>query len=164
MLITLIVAMSHERGIGFNGALPWRIPEDLRHFRDVTMGHAVLMGRKTYDSIGKPLKGRRNLVLSRDTDFHPEGVEVLRSLDELPVGLDNLFVIGGEKIYREFIDRADRIWITQVATSVEADAFFPEFNESKYSCVADVARTKGRDDPEEQLFSYWFEYWKRLPA
>lgn len=164
MLITLIVAMSRERGIGLKGALPWHIPEDLRHFRDVTMGHAILMGRNTYDSIGKPLKGRRNLVLSRDPDFHPEGVEVLRSLDELPAGLDNLFVIGGEKIYREFIDRADRIWITQVATSVEADAFFPAFDESKYSHVADVARTKGRDDPEEQLFSYWFEYWKRLPA
>lgn len=125
----LIVAMSRNRCIGKDGTLPWRIPEDLQHFKAVTTGHAILMGRKTYESIGRPLPRRRSIVITRRSDYAPEGCEVAsnfsdalataRDTDPMPI------VIGGATIYEIALPRVTRIWLTELDLEVEGDTFFP---------------------------------------
>ena len=126
-MISLIVARSRNHVIGKNGTIPWRLPADLKYFKKVTMGHTVIMGRKTWDSIGKPLLGRRNIVVSRNVDLKLDGAEVVHSLDkafEVAAGSE-IFVIGGEEIFRESINRADYLYITEIDLDVEdGDAFF----------------------------------------
>jgi dihydrofolate reductase len=138
MTISLIVALADNGVIGRANQLPWRIPADLKHFKEVTLGRAVIMGRKTYESIGKPLPGRRNIVVSRKAEEQP-GVVVCRSLEEAfehcrkTEGDDaEVFVIGGSEIYRQAMPFADRLYLTRVHAQVEGDAFFPQFNESEY--------------------------------
>ena len=124
-----IAAMAANRVIGKDGDLPWRLSGDLKFFKRTTMGQAILMGRKTWDSIGKPLPGRRNIVLSRTLDVAPEGAELIRHLDEvanLKLKTD-LFVIGGAEVYRLFLDRCDEILLTYVFDSYEGDTYLPEF-------------------------------------
>jgi len=124
-----IVAMTPNRVIGKDGGLPWHLPEDLRFFRRMTTGTAVLMGRRTWESIGKPLPGRRNLVLSRQPPPLPPGVEALRSpeeVDELHIST-RLHVIGGAAIYRIFLPRCDEVLVTSVFAEYEGDTWFPPF-------------------------------------
>jgi dihydrofolate reductase len=125
--VTLIVARAANGVIGVNNTLPWRLPEDLKHFKATTLGHAVLMGRRTYESIGRPLPGRRNLVLSRQTNWHAEGCERVGSLDEaIARCADNteLFIAGGAEVYRQALARADRAIITDIDLKPAGDAFF----------------------------------------
>jgi dihydrofolate reductase len=127
--IALIAAMDRARAIGKNGALPWHLPPDLKRFKALTLGHTVLMGRKTFESIGKPLPGRRNVVLSRDPSFQRDGVEACRSLSAALrlCTSDTLWVIGGGEIYTLALPIAQRLEITHVDTEVTgADAWFPE--------------------------------------
>ncbi|MEI6376158.1 MAG: dihydrofolate reductase [bacterium] len=130
-MIKAIVAMAENRVIGNAGTIPWHLPEDFKFFKATTMGHAILMGRKTYESIGKPLPGRENIVLSR-TMPETSGVTVIRSLDELKE-LENkldgrdLFVIGGEEIYRLLLPRVQELYVTKVPRSIDGDTRFPEF-------------------------------------
>ncbi len=133
--LALIWAMARNRVIGRNNTLPWRLPADLRHFRGITTGHPVVMGRKTFESLGKPLSGRTNIVLTRDAAFSPDGCLVARALDEAMALATRhvmpadplIFIIGGENLYRQTLARADRLYITLVDTVVEGDAYFPDF-------------------------------------
>ena len=122
-----IVAMSPNRVIGADGRIQWHISEDLKFFKRTTLGHAVLMGRKTYESIGKPLPGRENLVLSRTADF--PGVRMVRSLDEITEPADGrlLYVIGGAELYDALMPRCSELLLTRVAMNVTGDTFFPAF-------------------------------------
>ena len=127
-MIKSIVAMAENRVIGNAGTIPWHLPEDFKFFKATTMGHAILMGRKTYDSIGKPLPGRENIVLSRTMPVTP-GVTVIRSIDELKEPTDgrDLFVIGGEEIYRLLLPRVQELYVTKVPRKIEGDTRFPEY-------------------------------------
>ena len=128
-MVSLIVAVAENGVIGARGALPWRLPDELAHFKRTTLGKPVLMGRRTYESIGRPLPGRANVVLSRDPKWTPHGVFVARDLDEaigMHAAAPEQFVIGGASLYAEALPRADRIYLTRVHARPAGDVFFPE--------------------------------------
>jgi dihydrofolate reductase len=137
MEISLVVAVTRNHVIGRDGGLPWRLSTDLKRFKALTTGKPVLMGRVCYDSIGKPLPGRPNIVITRNRDFAPEGVIVAHSLDEgleraaqeaKKLGVDEIAVIGGGVIYREMMDRATILHVTHIQAEIEGDAVFPEID------------------------------------
>jgi len=137
MKVALIVAVSRNNVIGRDNQLPWHLPEDLKYFKSVTMGKPILMGRKTFESIGRPLPGRTNIVITRDSEWTAEGVEVVTHIEAaLVLGekacksteVDEIMVIGGAQIYRELLPLADRLYITKVEADVEGDAFFPQID------------------------------------
>ena len=124
-----IVAMSRNRAIGLEGRIPWHLSEDLKFFKRTTLGHVVLMGRKTYDSIGKPLPGRDNWILSRSAEI--PGVQVLRSMDQIPSPPEgkNIYLIGGAELYAALLPRCTEILLTRVNLDTPGDAFFPAFEQ-----------------------------------
>lgn len=131
MELSIIVAIAKNRAIGKNNELLWHISEDLKHFKSVTMGCPIIMGRKTYESIGRPLPGRRNIVISRDTCIDISGCECFNSIDDAVNACkseDKVFIIGGGDIYRQTLPLADRLYLTVVDREYEADIFFPEIN------------------------------------
>ena len=139
--ISIIVAMAENGVIGRDGGLPWRIPDDLRHFKKLTMGKPIVMGRKTYQSIGQPLPGRLNIVLSRDDAFRPQGVTVAANLEQVlasdfsghrDVKEDELMVIGGAAVYRDALPHATRIYLTEVAGAVDGDTLFPPWRRHEW--------------------------------
>ena len=140
--------------IGRDGALPWRLPEDLKHFRRLTLGKTVLMGRKTWESLGKPLEGRGNWVLSRDPLFRPAGCAVFRTLDEaLAADRDGeLVVIGGAEIYRQALPLADTVHLTRVHARVEGDTRFPEWPAGQFRQTARV------DHPADARHAHAFSF------
>jgi len=130
-IVSLVAALARNRVIGAGDRLPWHLPEDLRRFKRLTMGAPVIMGRKTHDSIGRPLPGRRNIVVTRQADARWDGCEVARSLDDaiaLAADAPEVFVIGGGELYRLALSRADRLYLTLIDADYEGDAFFPEFD------------------------------------
>jgi len=133
--ISLIAALAkQDRAIGFKNALLWHIPEDFRHFKETTSGHAVVMGENTYRSIGRPLPNRTNIILSFDQDFLAAGCVVTHSVEEAlerarAVESEEIFICGGASVYRQFLSIADRLYLTLVEGSYEADTFFPEYSE-----------------------------------
>ena len=131
--VAFVVAMDNNRAIGRGGQLPWHLPDDLKHFKELTLGKTLLMGRKTYDSIGRPLPRRRNVVLTHDPSFRPEGVEVVHTLEEA-LGLDSeLVVIGGGEIFALSLALCQTMHLTLVDTEVRgADAFFPAFDMAQW--------------------------------
>ena len=147
MRVSIVVAMSADRLIGQGGGLPWRLPADLRHFKSITMGKPILMGRKTHESIGKPLPGRENIVLTRDRSFRAEGCRVVHAIDEALAAAgdhDELMVIGGAEIYRALLDRADRMYVTIVEGDFAGDTHFPDYDEKEW---AEATRERyGADD------------------
>lgn len=154
-IISLVVAVAKNGVIGRNGGLPWRIPSDLKTFRRTTMGKPLVMGRKTYDSIGKPLDGRDNIVVSRDAAFKPTGVLVARSLEEaLGLGqtcaanraVDEIMVIGGADIFAALLPEAHRVYWTRVDGNVEGDARFPAFDWSDWRIISEEALPRGPKD------------------
>jgi len=134
--IALIWAMARNRVIGRHNALPWRLPVDMKHFRELTTGHPVLMGRKTFESLGRPLPNRTNIIITSDRTYAAQGCLVAHSLDEavklavphVPPNDPEIFVIGGEKLYTQMLPQADRLYMTRVETDAEGDAWFPEFD------------------------------------
>ena len=140
-MIRAIVAMAENRVIGNAGTIPWHLPEDFKFFKATTMGHAILMGRKTYESIGKPLPGRENIVLSR-TMPETQGITVIRSLDGLKESSDgrDLFVIGGEEIYRLLLPKVQELYVTKIPRVIEGDTRFPEF-EAEFDSGTKVLET-----------------------
>jgi len=139
MIISLIAAMDKNRLIGIENRLPWRLPADMKHFRALTMGKPVLMGRKTFDSIGKPLPGRSNIVVSQDPDFRPDGVAVANSIAEaLAAGGEaaEIMVIGGASFYAQLLPRAQRLYITEIHHAFAGDAFFPAWNPGEWREIA----------------------------
>jgi dihydrofolate reductase len=137
-LLTIIVATDAQRGIGINNTLPWKLPEDLAHFKRLTTGHPIIMGRKTFDSIGRPLPNRRNIVITRNADWRHDGVEVVGSIEAAIALLDGAegFVIGGAEIYKQSLQLADQLIITQIAHTFDCDAFFPEIDASVWQETA----------------------------
>ena len=134
MIISIIAAIGKNRELGIDNKLIWDIPSDLKFFRKTTSGHTVLMGRKTYESIGRTLPKRRNIVISRDTELKIENVEVYNNIDEALKNItEEVFIIGGENIYSQFIDKADKLYITEIEESYDADAYFPYFNKNNYN-------------------------------
>jgi dihydrofolate reductase len=128
MIISIIAAISERGVIGYRGVIPWDIPADRRRFRELTMGHPLIMGRKTYESIGRPLPGRRNIVLSRQPDYKAAGCVIYGSLDEALLACADcgeVFICGGEELYRNVLPLADNIFLTIVHADPEGDAFFP---------------------------------------
>ena len=138
MRLSLLAALSENRVIGRAGELPWRLPDELKYVKRTTMGHCLVMGRKTYESIGRPLPGRTSIVITRNSDYtaHPE-VLVVHDLDAAldaarERGESEVFVFGGEAVYAHALARADRLYLTRVHDHVEGDAFFPDFDESEW--------------------------------
>lgn len=137
--LSLIAAMAKNRVIGRNNILPWHLPEDLKYFKATTLGKPILMGRKTFDSIGKPLPGRTSVVLTRNPDWHVEGCLVVQSLDAALMQLadrDEILVIGGAELYQQTLPRADRLYLTEIDTDFEGDAWFPEFDRSQWQQIS----------------------------
>jgi dihydrofolate reductase len=164
--IALIAAHDAARGIGYQGAMPWHIPEDLRRFKALTLGQSVLMGRKTFDSIGKALPKRRNLVLSQNPTFFSAGVERIGTLDELCVehiepqsispNQRTLWIIGGAQLYALALPFADRLELTLINHTFMADAFFPAVDFDKFAAVNDpsVQISSGAGAHPYQFLSY----------
>lgn len=159
--IAMIVAMARNRVIGRDGALPWHLPEDLRHFKELTLGKPIIMGRLTWESIGRPLPGRANIVVSRVPDFEAPGAEVVPSLEaalaragEIAGPDGEIMVIGGAQIYRAALPLAERIYLTRIEVDAEGDAMFPELDPSCWH-VVETARhssaTAGLDYSFERL-------------
>ncbi|WP_417450782.1 dihydrofolate reductase [Kordiimonas sp.] len=145
-MISMIVAMASNRAIGKGNDLPWHLPADLQHFKAVTMGKPMIMGRKTFDSIGRPLPGRRTIVVTRDTAWHTDGVDVAYSLEraiELAETVDEVMIVGGAQIYQQALPHADRLYVTEVGLEVDGDAFFPVFDTTEWR------ETERRDFPAE---------------
>ncbi len=154
-MLIVIAAMSENRVIGSGGRLPWRLPLDMARFKRLTMGHAVIMGRKTYDSMRSPLPGRNNIVISRNPFFAARGVKPAASLERaiaLAGGDREIYVIGGGSIYALALPRADRIELTVVHAEVGGDAFFPEFDEGAWNLVAE--ETHEADDRHAFAFTF----------
>ena len=133
MIISLIVAMDEKRGIGVEGRLPWYLPADLKRFKKLTMGHHLIMGRKTYESIGSPLPGRTMIIVTHNPNYQPDGCLVARSLETAiefaRMGLeDEVFIIGGADLFEQAIEISDRIYLTQVHATLPADVYFPEYS------------------------------------
>ena len=161
MQLALIVAQSQNRVIGRNNALPWHLPEDLKYFRSVTMGKVIIMGRKTYESIGRPLPGRTNLVVSRDPSYQVEGVTVVNSLEQAIEqaaaiseinAVDEALVIGGANLYEQALPQVDRLYLTQVHHQVSGDAFFPELDEAQWREIS--RQDYAADDSNPHSYSF----------
>lgn len=152
MTVAIIAAMSSNRVIGNHGKIPWHIPEDLRRFRELTTGHTIVMGRKTFESIGKALPGRSNIVLSNDQRFSAKGCQTARSIAEaLALGGDGqIFICGGGAIYRATLEIADVIYLTVIDADMEGDTFFPEIP----PCFTEVSREPLATSPAADFVVY----------
>ncbi|RWU23501.1 diacylglycerol kinase [Pseudomonas alkylphenolica] len=165
--LSLIAALADNRVIGIDNRMPWHLPGDFKYFKATTLGKPIIMGRKTWDSLGRPLPGRLNLVVSRQPGLQLEGAEVFASLDEamlraeqwaLAQGVDELMLIGGAQLYTQAIERglADRLYLTRVELSPEGDAWFPEFDAAQWQLASTQANPAEGDKP-----AYHFEVWKK---
>lgn len=137
-MISMIAAMDQNRVIGKDGGMPWHLPGDLRFFKQTTLGKTVVMGRKTFESIGKPLPGRKNVVLTSNRDFYHDGIEVVHDPDEIRAMAaedEELVIMGGATLYEMFLNDAVRLYITQIEASFEGDTFFPRFNTNEWAVV-----------------------------
>lgn len=134
-MISIIVAYAHDRVIGCEGRIPWHLTDDLQHFKRITSGHTVVMGRKTYHSIGRPLPQRRNIVLTSQHEFGGTDLEVVHSKEEV-LALGDIFIIGGASLYSQFLEFTERLYITKVALDVEGDAFFPAWNSENFTLIS----------------------------
>ena len=159
MIVSLIVALSRNGVIGVDNQLPWHLPDDLRYFKSVTMGKPLIMGRKTFQSIGRPLPGRTNIVLTRDAEWTADGVVVVHDLDaamaaaehsSVKSGIDEVMIIGGEQIYTMTLATADRLYLTEVDAVVEGDAFFPPLDLTHW----DQSRVEFPDNMDNNAYRF----------
>jgi dihydrofolate reductase len=162
MRVSIIVAVAENGVIGRGGKLPWRLSDDLRRFKKLTMGHTVIMGRRTWESIGRPLPGRQMVVVSRQPDYEATGCQVVPNLDEAleiaqQAGDDEAFVIGGAEVYRLALPRADRLYVTRVHANVEGDTRFHEFNLAQWKLL-ELNRV---DADERNEFAFSMEVYQR---
>ncbi|MDQ0272010.1 dihydrofolate reductase [Cytobacillus purgationiresistens] len=160
-MISLMWAMDENRVIGINNELPWHLPEDLKFFKRTTMGHPIAMGRKTWESIGRPLPGRENIVITRNKDFSPEGATVLNSLDEL-IDYSNkldqdVFVIGGAEIFKSVLPFSDHLYMTMIHHQFAGDTYFPELDLSDWK---NLSTEKGLKD-DKNPYDYEFKIYQR---
>ncbi|WP_375649612.1 dihydrofolate reductase [Bartonella sp. OT172YNZD] len=159
--ICLIAAVAENGVIGREGAMPWHLSTDLRRFKALTLGRPIIMGRKTWDSLGRPLPGRTNIVITRDCTFVAEGAVVAHSLSQAcsiarseasQNGADEVFIIGGGEIFQQGLHMADKIFLTEVLASIEGDSFFPVFNKEKWTIVETQDIPKGDKDSHPTRF------------
>ncbi len=147
--VSVIAALAKNRVIGIENRLPWRLPEDLAHFKALTLGHPILMGRKTFESLGRPLPGRTNIVITRNPDYRPEGCLVADSIAgaiALCQDADEVFFIGGADLYAQAIPLADRLYLTEVEIEAQGDAWFPDYDRSAYREISRESHTGGKGD------------------
>lgn len=158
-MISIIAAIGKNNELGKKNALLWNMPADMKHFRETTKGHMVIMGQKTFESIGRPLPNRRNIVLTQDKNFNQEGVEIVYSIEEAENLLDKdteNFVIGGGMIYKLFIDKADKLYITHVDECFpNADTFFPEIIPVVWNEISHEEHKKDTENPFDYTFSIY---------
>jgi dihydrofolate reductase len=156
MRLSAIVAMASNRSIGKDNALPWRLPADLKRFKQLTMGHTLIMGRKTYESIGRPLPGRTTLVVTRQPDYAPEGVQVAHSLEQAleQARGDEVFIAGGADLYRQAMDRVQRLYLTRIERAYEGDTFFPELDLSGWRLLAEEHHPATATEPPFAFLTY----------
>lgn len=160
MRLSIIAAMAGNRAIGIKNTLPWRLPEDLKRFKELTMGHHIVMGRKTYDSIGKPLPGRDTVIVTRNADYAVPGCLAVNSLDAaltVSHGDAEVFFVGGADLYRQTLTIANRIYLTEIQRVFDGDAFFPEFDKNHW---VETSREKHKTDGPNG-FEYHFVIYDR---
>lgn len=160
--IALIAAMDRNRVIGSDNQMPWHLPDDLRFFKATTLGKPVVMGRKTFESIGeRPLPKRRNLVVSRRSDYAPDGVEVFPSIDAALAACSEapeVMIIGGGELYRQTLPFANRLYVTRVDTTVSGDTLFPAWSETEWTIVQSLPHAKDEQHP----YAFEFQTFERL--
>lgn len=163
MIISLVVAAATNNAIGKDGKLPWHLPNDMKHFKNVTWGMPVVMGRKTFESLGKPLPGRKNIIISRQSGWDVEGTVGVQKIDDALFVAKNtdakeVMVIGGGEIYKSLFDKASRIYLTRVEAEPEADTFFPSINPKEWHLLSQ----KNHEADEKNAYNYSFQVWERL--
>ncbi|MCT2561427.1 dihydrofolate reductase [Chryseobacterium herbae] len=155
-MTTIVVAMGEKNEIGFENKLLWHLPKDLKHFKDMTSGHPIIMGRKTYESIGKPLPNRTNIVISRKKNWFEEGILIVGSIKEAVKFAkkidENVFIIGGGNIYEQTMEIVDKLEVTLVKADLQADTFFPKINPNVWKKTEEVFHEK--DEKNEYDFSF----------
>lgn len=162
MIVSLIAAISANGVIGRDGRIPWHLPADLKLFKAHTMGHHLIAGRRTYESIGKPLPGREMIVLTRQDDYIAEGCQVVHSLDQAleiaeAAGESEVFIIGGEVVYAQILPKADRLYLSQVDAMVMGDTFFPAFDEQDWQ----VTTEQHYPATDRQAYAFTFQILER---
>lgn len=161
-MTTIVVAMGEKNEIGFENQLLWHLPKDLKHFKEITSGHPVIMGRKTYESIGKPLPNRTNIVVSRKTDWFEEGILIVGSIKEAVKFAkkidEEIFIIGGGKIYEQTMDVVDKLEVTLVKTDLEADTFFPKIDPKIWKKTNEICHEKD----EKNQYDFCFQTFERI--
>ncbi|MDQ3278031.1 MAG: dihydrofolate reductase [Bacteroidota bacterium] len=165
MITSLLLAASKNNVIGKNNQLPWHLPNDLKYFKNLTWGLPILMGRKTFDSIGKPLPGRKSIVITRNSDWQHDGVEVVHSIAEAvrkaeTLGAKEIFVIGGAEIFNAALPDAGRIYLTRIHQDFEGDVFFPAIDEHQWQRTSDRFCAADEKNP----YDHTYEIWERRQA
>lgn len=160
MKISVIAAMSQNRVIGRDGSLPWHLPTDLARFKSITTGHTVIMGRKTFESVGKPLPNRRTIIITRNNDYQCADVFIAHSLDEAldhAAHEDEIFILGGETVYRIALPRADRLYLTIIHATIEGDTYFPTLDFDDWKLVED----ERHEIDERHAYAFSFRRYER---
>ncbi|GAA0412222.1 type 3 dihydrofolate reductase [Cocleimonas flava] len=155
MKLSMIVAMAHNRVIGLDNKMPWHLPADLQWFKKTTLGSPIIMGRKTYDSIGRPLPGRLNIILSRNTQLEIEGCTVVNTLSDAldaAKGADEVFITGGAHLYEKFLQDADCLYLTMIDADLEGDTFFPDYTQYAWKEIDRI------DNPADEKNPYPYSF------
>lgn len=162
MILSLLVAADENNVIGKDNKLPWHLPQDLKYFKNQTWGLPILMGRKTFESIGKPLQGRKNIVITRNRDWKHEGVEVVHTVEEAVTkaqsfDVKEIFVIGGAEIFKTAFDKAHRIYLTRIHHQFEGDTYFPEVTAENWNLI----QQRFCHADEKNMYSHTYQIWER---
>lgn len=162
MILSLLVAASENNIIGKNNQLPWHLPDDLKYFKNLTWGMPILMGRKTFDSIGKVLPGRKSIVITRNIDWQHKGVDVVHSIEEAIkkaelLGVKEIFVIGGAEIFKTSFPNADRIYLTRIHQEFDGDVYFPEVSDKEWQLVS----SRFCEADEKNAYDHTYQVWER---
>ena len=160
-MISFLWAQDENGLIGNNNDLPWSLPADLKYFKETTMGHPIVMGRKTYESIGRPLPGRTNIILTRDQDYQAEGCHVFHAREDLLEWIkekgSEVFITGGSEIFKLFLEDADRLYVTKIGATFEGNTYFPELDWKKWRLVSAEEGPKDEKNP----YDYEFQIYER---
>ncbi len=161
-ILSLLVAASENNVIGKDNQLPWHLPNDLKYFKNLTWGMPILMGRKTFDSIGKALPGRKSIVITRNNNWQYDGVEVVHSVEEAVVkaesfGVKEVFVVGGAEIFKSTLHKANRMYLTRIHQQFDGDIFFPEIKENDWNLIS----TRYCEADEKNVYNHTYQIWER---
>jgi dihydrofolate reductase len=162
MITSIIVAASENNVIGKDNRLPWHLPADLKYFKNTTWAMPIIMGRKTFESIGKPLPGRHNIVITRNKDYKADGATVVSNLNDAVKAAESndvneFFIIGGAELFNSMLDQAQRIYLTRVHANIDGDVFFPALNEEKWKLVSE----KNMEADEKNEYALSFQVWEK---